>query len=70
MFWYEKSENKFVTKGIMTEPMEIPLPTPRMEIFISSTPKENLDEISSEDQLEIIKASYENEISRLHEAYQ
>lgn len=70
MFWYEQSESKFVTKGTMTEPMETRLPTPRMEIFISSTPGENLEEISSDDQLEIIKASYENEISRLHEAYQ
>lgn len=71
MFWYEKSENKYATTGTMTEPMEIHLPTaPRTEIFVPTAPIEYIEEMSSDDQIEIIKATYENEISRLHESYQ
>lgn len=54
----------------MTDPMEIRLPTTKTEIFVPLKPVEHLEEISSEDTIEILKATYETEISRIHEAYQ
>jgi hypothetical protein len=84
MFWYDKLESTQATKGtskvkqlmeienfgvcvLVTMPMESRVPTQKIEVFMPPR-TEQLD--SSDDQIEVIKATYENEIVRLHETYQ
>jgi len=56
----------------VTLPIEIPrIPTPKIEVFVPTATERFIERTSTDDeQIEIIKANYENEILRLHQEYQ
>jgi len=52
-------------------PTSITIPAPKIDIVIPSVIEQITDETDSLDNhIEIIKATYENEIAKLHENYQ
>jgi hypothetical protein len=55
---------------LVTIPMETRVPTPNVETFIPSGTGENVGINASDDYIEVMKTTYENEIARLHETYQ
>ena len=55
---------------LVTMPTEIRLPTAKKEISMPPGTEEIIQSDSSDDQIDVIKATYESEIIRIHETYQ